>query len=78
MARAIVDIGTLDQLLHEELGSFESAEHFSSALWRQDPNGTGANWNARISRIRGNAADTRWWDVVPKLRETFSLVDEGD
>jgi hypothetical protein len=30
-----------------------------------------------VRRIRGNAADIRWWEVVPKLRAAISLIN-GD
>ena len=46
-------------------------------LWRQEPDTTGCNWNARIEYIgRKRAADSRdltWWDVVPQMRERFNL-----
>jgi hypothetical protein len=31
-------------------------------LWRQDPDATGCNWNARIDRIRGSSSSgSSWW-----------------
>lgn len=76
MAHSIVDINTLDQLLRDELDKLESATHFSLALWRKPPNGNGANWDAKVRRIQGNAANTAWWDVVPRLRRIYALRDE--
>jgi hypothetical protein len=76
--RAVVDINTLDELMRDELGKVENAVDFSFALWRQDVDDSGANWNAYLRRIRGNSADTRWWEVVPKLRTVVSLVDESE
>jgi hypothetical protein len=43
-------------------------------VWRQEPDPTGCNWNARIDRLRGDgSSDTSWWDVVPQMRERFNL-----
>jgi hypothetical protein len=52
-------------------------KEFQVVLWRQEPDTTGCNWNARIEYIgRKRAADSRdltWWDVVPQMRERFNL-----
>jgi hypothetical protein len=76
VARAEVDIAALDDLLRDALGKLDNAADFSFALWRQAPDSSGANWDATVRRIRGNAADTRWWEVVPKLRTGVNLIDE--
>jgi hypothetical protein len=77
MTRAVVDLDTLDQLIRDELAKVERASDFGFAVWRQEPDESGANWNAYLRRCRGNdSADTRWWDVVPRLRAAYSLNDE--
>ena len=53
------------------------SKEFQVVLWRQEPDTTGCNWNARIEYIgRKRTADSRdltWWDVVPQMRERFNL-----
>ena len=46
---------------------------FHIVLWRQGPDTTGCNWNAHIKRVRGSLTDSSWWEVVPQMRERFSL-----
>ncbi len=76
MDRAVVDLNTLDQLVRDELDKIESSKVFGVALWRQDADDSGANWNAFVTRLAGTgSSDTRWWNVVPKLRAAFSLTD---
>ena len=79
MARAVVDINTLDQLVRDELDKLEGGKDFGvAALWRQDPDESGANWNAVVRQFPGNASpDTERPDLVAKLRASFSLDDEG-
>ena len=77
MGRAVVDMNTLDQLIRDELAKVESVSDFGVALWRQEPDESGANWNAYLRRCQAKgSSDTRWWDVVPKLRAAFSLDGE--
>ena len=74
MARSLIDIVALDLQLEEQLASHSSLKDFKVVLWRQEPDPTGCNWNARIDRLRGDgASDTSWWDVVPQMRERFNL-----
>ena len=75
MARSLLDIGALDTRLQEQIARHGSIKEFHVVLWRQEPDTTGCNWNARIERIAGSLIDdTTWWDVVPQMRERFSLV----
>lgn len=74
MARSMIDVVALDAQLEEQLAKNSSLKDFKVVLWRQEPDQTGCNWNARIERIQGNASDCRWWDVVPQMRERFNLT----
>jgi len=69
--------GTLDSRVQEEIAKYGTIKEFQVVLWRQEPDTTGCNWNARIEYIgRKRAADSRdltWWDVVPQMRERFNL-----
>ncbi len=78
MARAAVDISTLYQLIRDDLDKVDKAADFSFGIWRHDPDDTGANWNASIRRIRGDASDTKWQAVLPKLRTAFNLIAENE
>jgi hypothetical protein len=73
--RSLLDISTLDSRVQEEIANMGLSKSFR--LWRQEPDTTGCNWNARIECIgRNRAADSRdltWWDVVPQMRECFNL-----
>jgi hypothetical protein len=74
VARSLIDIVALDLQLEEQLASHSSLKDFKVVLWRQEPDATGSNWNARIERVRGDgSSDTSWWDVVPQMRERFNL-----
>jgi hypothetical protein len=74
MARAVIDMVTLDLRLEEELAKYANLKDFKVVLYRQDPDETGCNWNARIERVGGrHLNDCSWWDVVPQLRERFNL-----
>jgi hypothetical protein len=74
MARALIDIGSLDLRVQEQVAKHGSFKDFQLTLWRQDPDATGCNWNARIEPISGRAApDTSWRAVVPSLRERYNL-----
>jgi hypothetical protein len=74
MARAVIDMVTLDLRLEEELTKYANPKDFKVVLYRQDPDETGCNWNARIERVGGrHLNDCSWWDVVPQLRERFNL-----
>ena len=74
MTRSLIDIVALDLQLEEQLARHSSLKDFTVVLWRQEPDATGSNWNARIERVRGDSSsDTSWWDVVPQMRERFNL-----
>ena len=74
MGRAVVDISTLDLLLRDEVDKLGSVAAFTVAVWRHEPDESGANWDARIRPISGNAGlDPRLKDVVLTLRAVFSL-----
>jgi hypothetical protein len=72
--RSLMDIIALDTRLEEELAKYGSAKDFHVALWRQEPDVTGCNWNARIERIGIGFGDPRWWSVVPQMRKRFNLI----
>ena len=73
VARSLIDIGALDVRVQEQVAKYGSIKDFHVVLWRQDPDATGCNWNARIERIGGSLSDSSWWDVVPQMRERFNL-----
>jgi hypothetical protein len=74
MARSLIDISALDAQLQEALGNVACVADFQLSVWRQNPDSTGCNWNARIERILHlDSADRQWWDVVPRLRATLNL-----
>ncbi len=77
MARSLIDIVALDLRIEEEISKYGTLKEFHVVLWRQEPDATGCNWNARIEHIgRTRADDSRnlaWWDVVPQMRERFNL-----
>jgi hypothetical protein len=78
MARAVVDMNTLDQLVRGELDKLEGGKDFGvAALWRQDPDETGANWDAVVRQFPDNASGGQRPDIVARLRASFSLDDEG-
>jgi hypothetical protein len=69
-------MATLDGRLQEELAKVARCSDFKLTAWRQDPDGTGSNWNARLERIGGsNKQDITWWDVVPSLRANTNLKE---
>ena len=74
VTRSLMDIVALDSRLEEALAKYGSPKDFHVALWRQEPDATGCNWNARIERIGAGFGDRRWWDVVPQLRGWVNLV----
>jgi hypothetical protein len=74
VARSLIDIVTLDLQLEEQLAKHASLKDFKLVVWRQEPDETGCNWNARIDTLRGySSSDTSWWDVVPRMRDRFNL-----
>ena len=76
MVRVLADMATLDTRLQEELAKIAPCSDFQLTVWQQKPDKSGCNWNAHFKRIRNEASqDTRWWDVVPKLRATTNLDD---
>ena len=74
MARSLIDIVALDLQLEEQLAKHASLKDFKVVVWRQEPDATGCNWNARIDWTRGRSSnDIGWWEVVPQMRERFNL-----
>lgn len=74
MPRSIVDIGILDEEVQKQFAKHGGARDFHVVLWRQEPDITGSNWNARVERIRGETEiQPEWWGIVPQLRERFNL-----
>lgn len=79
MKRVLLDMNTLDQVLREDLERVDSAETFHVALWRHEPDASGANWDAYVTRFHDNRpSNIAWWDVVPRLRSVYSLIDENN
>jgi hypothetical protein len=74
-ARSLIDIGGLDVLIQERIAQFGSVKDFHIVLWRDTPDASGCNWDARIKRLRDSApTDLRWWDVVAQMRACFNLA----
>jgi hypothetical protein len=74
MERSLIDIGALDVRVQQQVAEHGSVKDFQVALWRQEPDASGCNWNAHIERLRGSeATDPSWWEVIPQLRERFNL-----
>ena len=74
MARSLIDLVALDSQLEEQLAKHASLKDFKLVVWRQEPDATGCNWNARIDRVHTNSSsDTSWWAIVPQTRERFNL-----
>ena len=75
MARSLLDIVALDLRLEEDIARHGDLKDFKVVVWRQEPDASGCNWNARIDRLRGDSSnDASWWNVVPQLRERFNLI----
>ena len=74
MARSLIDETALNSRLQEQVANYGSVKDFHIMLWRQERAAGECNWNAHIRCIRGRGlSDSRWWDVVPKLRKRFDL-----
>jgi hypothetical protein len=74
VARALIDIGSLDLRMQEQIATHGSLKDFQLALWRQEPDETGCNWNARIDRVAGAPPhNCAWHGVVPQLRARYNL-----
>ncbi len=75
MSRQSIDLTQLDDQLQCQLAQHGSSKDFRVVLWRQEPDATGSNWNARIERSN---VDTEtypaWWDIVPQMRGRFNLL----
>jgi hypothetical protein len=72
--RLLIGISELDSRIQDQIAEYGSVKDFKVMLWRQAPDPTGSNWDARIYRVRGDSAtDSRWWVLVPQLRERFNL-----
>jgi hypothetical protein len=78
VARSLIDMTALDSRIQEQVAKYGSTRDFHMVLWRQDPDGAGCNWNARIERTLGTrgggSSDVTWWDVIPQMRERFNLI----
>ena len=75
VARSLIDISALDSRVQEQIANYGSIKDFHLVLWRQNPDASGCNWNARIGRVRASgSSDSSWWDVVPQMRECFNLM----
>jgi hypothetical protein len=73
--RSLIGISELDSRIQDQIAEYGSIKDFKVMLWRQRADSTGSNWDARIYRIRGDSAtDSRWWVLVPQLRERFNLL----
>ena len=73
--RELIGISELDSRLQDEIGQCGNPKLFRITMWREPPDRTGCNWNARVDRIEGGESDdTSWWDAVPRLRERFNLA----
>jgi len=76
--RACVNMGKLDALVQQELAVLTPVTGFSLTLWRDLPESGGCNWNGRLQPLpKCTAADTGWWDVIPKLRSRYNLDPIG-
>jgi hypothetical protein len=74
-SRQLVGIGELDSRLEGEIVQYGSIKAFRITMWREAPDETGCNWNARIDYLKGTKSnDSSWWDVVPQLRQRFNLL----
>ena len=73
MIRALIDIGSLDLRMQEQVERYGILRDFQLSVWRQEPDSTGCNWDTRIERIAGNVEDHGWWNVVPGLRAQYNL-----
>ena len=72
--RACINMGKLDALVQQELARFTPVNGFSLTVWRDRAEPDGCNWNGRLEPLpKCTASDTRWWDVIPKLRLHYNL-----
>ncbi len=75
VTRSLIGISELDSRIQEQIAEYGSIKSFQIVLWRDAPDATGCNWNARIDRLRGDSSsDASWWSVVPQMRERFNLM----
>jgi hypothetical protein len=75
ITRALIGISELDSRIQDRIAEYGSIKHFKVMLWRQDPDASGSNWDARIYRIDGDGADdSSWWTLIPQMREGFNLI----
>ena len=75
VTRALIGISELDSRIQDRITEYGSIKNFKVMLWRQDPDATGSNWDARIYRINGDGADdSSWWTLIPQMREGFNLL----
>jgi len=73
--RLLIGMSELDARLQEQIAKHGCVKEFHIVLWRQNPDRTGCNWNARIERVAGSAVNsTNWQDVVPRTRKRFNLM----
>jgi hypothetical protein len=75
LARSLIDIAVLDARIQEQIAKYGNLKDFTIAVWRQELDAINCNWNARIERVQGDrSSDSRWWHIVPLMRERFNLV----
>ena len=75
VSRLLIGISELDSRIQDRITEYGSIKNFKVMLWRQDPDASGSNWDARIYRINGDGADdSSWWDLVPQMRKGFNLL----
>ena len=74
VTRSLLDIGALDGRIEEAICKYGTLKEFHIVLWRQHPDATGCNWNARLGWVRGSGSiEVSWWGVVPEPRERYNL-----
>jgi hypothetical protein len=72
--RELIEISELDSRLQDEIAEHGSLKLFRITMWRETPDATGCNWNARVDQLKGTeSSDSSWWDVVLQMRSRFNL-----
>lgn len=75
VVRTSINISDLDSKIQAAIAEYGSVKHFLVVVWRDEPDATDCNWNARIERIQGNTGDCAWWDLIPQMRARYNLID---
>jgi hypothetical protein len=73
--RSLISMSELDSKIQAAIAECGNVKHFLVVVWRDEPDATDCNWNARIERIQGNTRDCDWCDVIPQMRERYNLID---